>query len=503
LRKILAALEQARRSAHGILQRILWTLLLWLTAIAIRLGILGAELWEAFTGKSATEGIRMSRFTPQQVASTPPRPGFSLSAPNSSSPPQGGGNGADSSQAAAFRSATTELFAAFQTQPVDPPEKPALQLNSIQNSVLNRIDPNRTVAERVRAMISLPGISWQPSDFLASPILAAPEFPQPMYVALRDLSPSYLLPGADQVPADSVSLVAQNHKFIESYMVGLSHEMTRQLIWENYPTFDQRGTYFRQFWDVSAYVPQPGDPTDPTKLKELLKDIPLVPLWQLQLGKNVNRPNIPPNNVVLLVRGEIFRRYPNTVVYAVKAQRDSNGVRVRDDSDQRYPIFRGTLPKDMTFLGFNLSVADARGGTSASPEGFFFVFQQPPGEPRFGLEPTETAAATTRWADLSWQNFTPSTRAATSRHLTSTGTKIQKLAGNSPWRFSSQILSMVLQDGPLPDFLSATSQPAGVGTLTDPDDQSNAWGRNSAQTAYILLRMPFRILIHADLMLPN
>jgi hypothetical protein len=25
---------------------------------------------------------------------------------------------------------------------------------------------------------------------------------------------------------------------------------------------------------------------------------------------------------------------------------------------------------------------------------------------------------------------------------------------------------------------------------------------NSAQTAYILLRLPFRILIHADLMLP-
>ena len=36
----------------------------------------------------------------------------------------------------------------------------------------------------------------------------------------------------------------------------------------------------------------------------------------------------------------------------------------------------------------------------------------------------------------------------------------------------------------------------------NPDDAQNHWGVNAAQTAYILLRLPFRILIHADLMLP-
>ena len=58
-------------------------------------------------------------------------------------------------------------------------------------------------------------------------------------------------------------------------MVGLNYEMSRQLLWNGYPT-DQRGSYFRQFWDVSAYVPQPGDPTNPTQLAEGLKDIPLI-----------------------------------------------------------------------------------------------------------------------------------------------------------------------------------------------------------------------------------
>jgi hypothetical protein len=292
----------------------------------------------------------------------------------------------------------------------------------------------------------------------------------------------------------------QNHKFIESFMVGLNHEMTRQLIWEDYPTFDQRGTYFRQFWDVSAYVPQPGDPTDPTALAQLLKDIPLVPLWKNPLGQNVNRPNLPPNNVVLLIRGELFRRYPNTIVYAVKAKPGPNGP-VRDDSDQRYPIFRGTLPSDITFLGFNLSLADARGGTAAAPNGFFFVFQQPAAEPRFGLEPTETVP-TPSWAELSWLNFASSTT-TNSKKLASMGAAIQKLAGSSPWRFASQVFSTVLQNVQLPNFLSAGAPPSNMGTLSDPNDQQNSWGQNSAETAYILFREPFRILIQAKALLPS
>ena len=110
--------------------------------------------------------------------------------------------------------------------------------------------------------------------------MAAPTFPQPMYAPLRDLSTDYILPGADQVPPNSVALLQANHAFIEAYMVGLNHEMARQLLWAGYPT-DCMGTYFRQFWDVSEYVPQPSDPTDPAALAELLKDIPPITTWPL------------------------------------------------------------------------------------------------------------------------------------------------------------------------------------------------------------------------------
>jgi hypothetical protein len=181
---------------------------------------------------------------------------------------------------------------------------------------------------------------------------------------------------------------------------------------------------------------------------------------------------------------------------------------VLDESDERYPIFRGALPDDITFLGFNLSREDARGGTAASPEGFFFVFQEQPSEPRFGLEPTERANVTTSWSDLAWTNFTGSNGGGGHPvfQLPDLGNTTRGLTlKNSPWRLASQTFQFVVSGTPVPGFLSPNQQPVRVAiaaSADNPADPNNHWGLNSAQTAYILLRAPFRILMHASLMLP-
>jgi hypothetical protein len=378
---------------------------------------------------------------------------------------------------------------------------------------LTRIDPTKTIPKRIQSLVTISSrLGWLPVDLL-EPIMAAPEFPQPMYAPLRDLSQEYLLPGVEQIPENTLGLLLANHAFLEAYMVGLNHEMARQLLWNGYPT-DQRGSYFRQFWDVSAYVPQKSDPTDPAKLHELLKDIPPVHTWPLPvpLGQHPNRTDIVTNNVVLLVRGELFKRYPSAIVYAGKAKRDNKGNRVLDEIDERYPLFRGTLSPDMTFLGFNLTAADARGGTAASPDGFFFVFQEQPSEPRFGLEPNDDVTPVPHWADLAWTNFAVSDAAITPRAPHATDTAIvaispspSQIIAHSPWRESSLVFASVLAQTKLPDFLLAGRQPKGTAIVSDadnPEDANNTWGVDGAQTAYILLRLPFRILIHADLMLP-
>ena len=59
----------------------------------------------------------------------------------------------------------------------------------------------------------------------------------------------------------------------------------------------------------------------------------------------------------------------------------------------------------------------------------------------------------------------------------------------------------VLAQGGLPDFLSAGLPPAGVAVTGA--DAASQWGADAAQTAYITLRLPFRIAIHADLLVPS
>jgi hypothetical protein len=342
-----------------------------------------------------------------------------------------------------------------------------------------------------------------------------------MYVPLRDLNQDYLLPGVELIPPDSLGAVVANHRFVEAYMVGRNHEMARQLLWHGYPT-DQRGSYFRQFWDVAGYVPRAGDPTDPAVLAEQLRDIPPIHTWprSTPLGDNDNPGNIVVDNLVLLVRGELLRRYPNTVIFAGRAKPGTGGEHgwVLDDTDERYPIFRGTLAPDITFFGFNLSVDDARGGTTAAPDGYFFVFQEQPTETRFGLEPLSTGTVT-RWADLAWTNFggsppatgasgatvtiNPATRRLTSSSVSSVfpGLHPTEIAA---YRVPSAAIASVLTTHKIPDFLTAAAAPIGVVLDgSNPDDTAAGWGRDSAQTASILLRLPFRILVHADSLMPR
>jgi hypothetical protein len=540
--------------------------------------------------ESAAEGLRLSRLTAAAIQAAPPATTFAVTSPPSglgghgslqvagaaapgagataapaaggTAAPAAGGTAAsaaggtaasaaggtgtgDTPAAARFRVAAGAALAAVHAIPADPALAPALDLPALSATVLARLDPARTVPARMGSVIRMPGGQpWFAADPI-EPIMAAPAFPQPMYIPLRDLNQDYLLPGVELIPPDTLGAVVDNHAFIESYLVGLNHELARQLLWNGYPT-DQRGSYFRQFWDVAGYLPQPGDPADPAALAEALKDIPPINTWPLSraLGLNENRPNVVVDNIVLLVRGELLRRYPNTVIFAGKAKAGTDGDhgRVLDETDERFPIFRGTLSPDITFFGFNLSVDDARGGTEAAPLGFFFVFQEQPTEPRFGLEP-DSARPVAQWEDLAWTNFAGPARAGrgvaarapavqAAGAAADTNTEDQNASPKAPlaleaglgtlaasavssvfpqlkpteiarYRVASTVFAGIIAGTQLPDFLTAANLPSGV-TLdgSNPEDAALGWGQDAAQTAAITIRMPFRIMIHADSLLP-
>ena len=84
------------------------------------------------------------------------------------------------------------------------------------------------------------------------PVIWYPEFHQPVYRFLRDLSQEYILPGLDNIPPNTVGVLETNRRFIEAFMIGLNHEMASELRWREFPT-DMRGSYFRSFWDTTIY----------------------------------------------------------------------------------------------------------------------------------------------------------------------------------------------------------------------------------------------------------
>jgi hypothetical protein len=65
------------------------------------------------------------------------------------------------------------------------------------------------------------------------------------------------------------------------------------------------------------------------------------------------------------------------------------------------------------------------------------------------------------------------------------------------------VFASLLAREPIPDFLTAADAPSGVALDgSDAEDTAAGWGKDAAQTAAIVLRLPFRILVHADSLLP-
>ena len=204
------------------------------------------------------------------------------------------------------------------------------------------------------------------ADTSLDTILVTPTFPQPMYEPLRDLSQDLLLPGLQNVPADTVLGLETNRRFVESYMVGLNVEMGRELLWRGFPS-NQLGTYFDHFWGGGADI----------KPLHTWGDRPLADAPS----------SAPRENFVMLLRSALLRRYPNALIYLARAVNDpatSKRVPTEDVANEKQPVFNGSVQPDINFFGFAVTPDQAVG--SATDPGYYVVIQQHPTEPRFGID---------------------------------------------------------------------------------------------------------------------
>ena len=170
------------------------------------------------------------------------------------------------------------------------------------------------------------------------------------------------------------------------------------------------------------------------------------------------------------------------MIYAQKAIDDGQGNRVINEKDLspdefdkqlKFPLFRAEIEPDLRFFGFDLTIEKARGKVDSNDFkndklGWFFVIQEVPGEPRFGMdiqyEPTVGAGSTVEkdtWNNLAWDLF----------------------GGTAQPAF--------VKVSPPPDFRNK-----GNSDLTD-----HVWGRHAADLAYELFQTPVMVAVHANDML--
>jgi hypothetical protein len=427
------------------------------------------------------DALQEKSFTPAAIDRIPSRSNFVLTEFQQPLPSASATPGGDSVEAASFRVAVKDAFNAYQSPPTPLPIPQPLALEHAVGTLTTALNPAVAIPRRAEFMLKIPasikGAYLRPQKTIV-PVMAHPVFTEPMYRALRDISPEFLAPNLELIPNNTISLLETNQRFIEAYMVGLNDEMGRELLWREFPT-DQRGSYFRQFWDVGDSVNRdPNKP--PAQVEEELLDITRLHTWNQEgvLGEHASRP-LPSGaepgeaRLVLVIRGDLLKKYPTAVIYAQQGRWNSEGdrvVRVLDDTNPaqfiKPPVFKAEIEPDVRFLGFDLTASVVKGNPdpAANNPGWFFVIQERPGEPRFGLDnlSEESPETPTTWNELAWE------------HLAD---------------FAS--LDRVDFDVNVPDDTSITSTP----------DSQFEWGRNAADMAYILYQVPVMVAFHAADML--
>ncbi len=395
-------------------------------------------------------------------------PDFVLRSPGDPVAPRPGDR--DSAEATRFKTALRELHQGFDAGRAvgRTPRPPALDLDTTTNDTLAGLRADDTVPKMLLdGAVRLPE-RLRPFAEQFTEAMAYPVFDIPTFRSLFELSIDAFVPNLALLPPNSLTLLENNYEFIESYLVGLNHEMARELLWREFPT-DQRGTPFRQFWD--ALTPA--------------GDIPPIHEWSpgARLGANAIRRG----DLVLVVRGELLRKYPTTAVYAHRAEWPPGPDGLPDKTkprrlvdppaaaDIKLPRYEATVDPDVYLLGFDLTADRAVGGPDDA--GWFFVLKERPGDPRFGVD-DGPAVPVEVWNDLTWSDVDPTGRG----FLVLDPAVTVALAGFDGSDDDAEKAGQRVEDEALPPWSA---------------------GLSSADLAYLLFQVPVMVAVHAKEMVPR
>lgn len=227
--------------------------------------------------------------------------------------------------------------------PEEPPCRP-VDLDVLAEGAADAFDPTGDDAPAIiRVLDTIDGVD--PVQPLA-PLEVCIGLDRPVWSDLQRAEPEWLLPGVGRIPQDAIIAVETNPAFIDALLTGLNTQLLTELRWRNIPVATGC-TPLRVFWD--RFDTTAGDRVD---------DIVGIHAWPATsaLGAPAHRPaGATGRDLVVVIRGELFRRYPSTVVYLVTAV---HGGVANFDIDppaaapRIFPSFQGRIGPDVTFFGF-------------------------------------------------------------------------------------------------------------------------------------------------------
>lgn len=323
-------------------------------------------------------------------------------------------------------------------------------VTAVASSVRQSLDPMPAIVGSMQLRVD--GIDLDPAADLPTRTPVGPRFLEPLFPKFRAMGAELVVPGIDEVEPNRVRLLAVNEAWIAAFCAGANHEWIREALWNEYPA-DPRSTAFSAFW---PRLP-PGTP-------DLASDLHTwVPVTGSGLADHVGAAG---SSTVLLVRGDLVRRYPETEFMLVEPAGDGSVLDEQGNLPRErttWPDFRGRLDADTVFVGFDVDP------DVVLSDGYYLGLQEPVVGPRFGLDaeaadtdPADYGAKPSAWADLAWSSVaaTPADLEALSHVSVSA----------CPWL-----------DGDIDGF---------------------EWPRNSAHLAAITFQQPFRLLLPATELIP-
>ncbi len=450
-----------------------------------------AKTYTAPTGMSAYTILSSSYITSSYTLGLPTRSTFVLTKPGGtyyspvvwpSSPASGAATG--------YLGAVPNVHTLLSSPSTQPPTGNTLVFSTIKTNITDGLNPATTILNIAKKLVGRSDVYGEAVVLSALElILEAPRIEIPMFKDLYDISPDLLMPGLNNVPANSLSILEPNQNVIEAYMLGLNHEMASELLWREFPT-DQRGTVFMRFWQsyFTTHTDTSGSNYDKTR------SIKPIHQWKntagtalSELGKN-GPSGYPTDLLLLTVRGELLKKYPNTLIYANKAKWGLDTAQAEDvtlprklkdynvtNGDTKLPLFMARV-SDIVFIGFALTPEEVKGTDveATSPDmskpGWFFVFEEIAGEIHFGLDefdeniPIDPQITNIQgWDKLNWGHM---------------GGTVESI------KFINTDLGI---------------------TMADPQTTWNNadihWGSNAADIAYATYRSPAMLAVHAKDML--